>query len=98
MCVDLPEVRRLCGVKHCPDCMPSEAEGGDAMKRRTTDSMEEVLDAAMEACVAQGNGRAAKAMLTAADMSHTHLSAICALLRLVHFCVSCLPGDRLHLS
>ena len=86
--LDLPEVRRLCGVSSCPDCVPSRE-----LLRRDLDH-EDVKAAAIAVLRDSGKGAAYK-VLDEADMVATHLLCDCPFtgttIRIVCDRVLCVP-------
>ena len=89
---DLPEVRRLCGIVKCPDCV---TESGSL---RWDVNHEDIKAEAIGVWLTAGKG-AAVAVLAAADMTPTHLHSDCPFVgRIAHMTLACFPGDRLHLQ
>lgn len=90
---DLPEARKLGGIKDCPDCV------------KTTNQSREDIDhgalkaRAIAAMMTSGTLMAGRAVLHEASLSDTHLKADCPLFGYIpHLDASCMPGDRLHLQ
>ena len=89
---DLPEARRLSGVGDCPDCV--QATG---TLRKEID-YEAVRSEALATLLTSGR-KAAVAVLSAVDVSATHLRADCPFFgHIAHMTPACFPGDRLHLQ
>lgn len=85
-------MRRLTGIKKCPDCAPNLHT-----LRRDLDH-EDIKAAAIAALFAEGKVKA-KELLDTADMSATHLHCDCPFVgRIAHMTPACFPGDRLHLQ
>ena len=90
--IDLPEVRRLCGIATCPDCEPTLHR-----LRRDVDHDDVKAEAIAVRCDV-GKGAAVE-VLNAAGMVATHLHSDCPFVgRIAHMTPACFPGDRLHLQ
>lgn len=89
---DLPEARKLLGIKDCPDCVTSA--GG--LLRKDVDHADIIAEATY--IWSQSTKTAAREKLDTADLADAHLFAACPYTGLFANCTSyCLPGDRLHL-
>ena len=90
--LDLPEVRRLCGITKCPDCV---MELGSLRR----DVCHEGIKADAIGVWRETGKGAAVEVLEAADMAATHLHCDCPFMgRIAHMTPACFPGDRLHLQ
>lgn len=90
---DLPEVRRLCGISGCPDCVLASG------RLRQDIDHEAVRQDALRTMLRDGNDEAACAILAEAGLTRTHLQSDCPFLgTIAHLTPDCFPGDRLHLQ
>ena len=97
--VDLPEVRKLAGVLHCPDCQPDPDDPAeDATTPRTTEVTLRCIAEAIDCLVCGGTLKQVRGILASYGLARTHLEASNPFLALHLFCLSCFPGDRLHLA
>ena len=109
---DLPEVRKLCGVSGCPDCMrdpdyvrpdppvptPEDYEPPPIPTiARTGHATAQVIQDALDIILNHGIGLGVK-KLTRASLVRTHLEMDCPILSFRHFSPLSFPGDRLHLA
>ena len=96
--LDLPEARKIAGIVGCPDCERLAGDDAEDTIPRTTAGTLTAIEDAM-AFLADGGGvTVARRMLASHGLARTHLEGDCPLMSLPQFCLSCLPGDRLHLA
>jgi len=91
--LDLPETRKLGGIKNCPDCIRHSG-----LPRFGVDH-EAVKAIAVDLMMRRRKKQAVDTLSDEADMSATHLRCDCPYVgRIAHMTPASMPGDRLHLQ
>lgn len=97
LCADLKEVRKLLGVKYCPNC----SVGSDYSDRRRKplferSTLHDLVQEARELRLTGASNAAVMRVLKLAGLSLAHVYAVCPVLKLPHFSLAGFVPERLH--
>ena len=94
---DLKELRKIIGVKHCPNCIAVDyARRVPIMQERSAETMRIIVSEAREAMLGGATAAAVQRILNRQGFSRAHALFPCPLLWLPHFGPDGLVPERLH--
>ena len=95
LAADLKELRKLLGVKHCPNCLTKQYGSRAPPTLRDIEGLRVTMSQAREAFL-EGSFAAAVRLLKPHGLNRAHLLMSCPLLALRHFILDALVPERLH--
>lgn len=94
---DLKELRRLLGVKYCPNCPATDYVAHHDMPLHARADLFDLAQEAREARLGGASAAAVARVLRRANLTLAHLFAVCPFLRIPHFDLLGFIAERLHL-
>ena len=95
--LDLKELRKLLGVKYCPNCKVRDYHDRVTRRPLVREELHEAVQEARE-LFATGSSMAAieRVLASAGGLTMAHVYGVCPLLKIPHFSIDAFVPERLH--